>query len=100
MGSLHGASSRSQLRTRTAQLKSFGNGKTPPKALRVLRGIPAEKGDGRRRCFAGCSREETSSLDQILSVVLLSPKDCRRELLLSLSLQFLDRRTLLSLFLG
>ena len=32
-------------------------------SVQALRGVPAEMGDGRRRYFAGCSREETSSLD-------------------------------------
>ena len=64
--------------------------------LWVLRGVPAEIGDGRRQCFAGCSREETSSLDEPISLSLSSSKGYRRELLLSLSLLSLDRHRLQS----
>jgi len=58
---------------------------------------PQRCGDGRRQRIAGCSREETSSLNQAISLSLLSSKGYRRELLLSLWLLSLDRRTLLSL---
>jgi hypothetical protein len=65
-------------------------------AVGVLRGVPAEMGDGRRRYFAGCSREETSSPFLAIPSSCFGIKGCRRELLLSPLLLFLDRRRLQS----